>query len=215
MPRAIRQTDGYSLIEMLLVITIIGILSVAALNGLSGAKQPGAVKSTAGTLVGFLQEAANSSRLRGVTTVVTTTGNTPGTLQLSFTGADGILVRYARAADDVQVRNNSVLDYGATSYGVTTTPNPLPQSTAGVKDILGGGSPPLPAALFTGSTSTSLSFDTRGRANSSFYIAVIGAQSGATYAAAPIALILVTPTNGVHAFYKTVANDLNQPWKRL
>jgi prepilin-type N-terminal cleavage/methylation domain-containing protein len=218
-----RSAPGYSLIELVVVMAIVGILAVVAGNWY-GAEQPAAVKGTVNTLYGALAEARTVAQTTGRTVTLTTTGH-QATLTLSFPPQGDVdpppqaPTTWTQAANGAAAARYSGIDSdGNWPIYAQAAPNPDPL-TGGVAAIsalfTNGVQPGVAGKLFTGTTNTAMSFDATGHANRDFYVFVGGLRNGASYASAPVGLVLVTRANGIHAFYKSNAGDANAPWQRL
>lgn len=220
-----RKSYGFSLIEMLVVMVIIGILAVVAGNWY-GAEQPVAVKGTVSSVYAILSEARTVARSYGRTVTLTTTGH-QATLTLSFPSqgdvtpvpAAPVLTTWVKAANGVSANRYAGIDTGG-SWPIyaqaAPNPDPLTGGEPAISALFTGGlNPGSSGKLFTGSTNTSLSFDSQGRPSQDFYVFVGGIRNGASYRSAPVGLVLATRANGIHAFYKPNASDANVPWQRL
>lgn len=221
------SAKGFSLLEMLLVVVIIGILAVAG-GTMSGAAQPAAVKGTLNSLYGILVEARTVARTTGRMVTLTTSGH-QGTLQLTFPSQGDVtpvpdgqaLTTWLRSAGGTSASQYSGIDTNG-SWPVYTQAAPVPDPLLGnepaIAALFTSGTPPgVTGKLFTGADTdaSTFSFDATGRANRDFYVYVGGMRNGASYPSAPVGLVLVTRASGVHAFYKPNAGDANVPWQRL
>lgn len=213
------------MIELLVVVVIIGILAVVT-GTWYGVSQPAAVKGTVNSLAGILSEARTVARTTGRTVTLTTDG-AQATLRITFpTQGDVIpvpvpqeLTTWRRDAAGREVARYSGVDtLAAWPIYTQAAPNPDPM-TGGVVSVsalfTNGVQPTAAAKLFKGTTDTSFSFDSTGRANTDFWVYIGGMRNGASYPSAPVGLVLVTRANGIHSFYKPNAGDPAVPWQRL
>jgi prepilin-type N-terminal cleavage/methylation domain-containing protein len=221
-----RSTRGFSMIELLVVVIIIGILAMAS-GVWYGASQPSAVKGTVTTLYGILSEARTTARATGRTVTLTSSG-TSSTLTLTFPAQGDVtpvpagqaLTTWMLAGSGTNANKYSAVDVDGT-YETQTGANPdaLAGNVASIKALFSNGAASLTKTaanrLFNGATNTTLSFDSTGRASKDFYVFVAGMRNGTSYNSAPVGLILVSRTNGVHAFYKPNAASAATAWQRL
>jgi hypothetical protein len=206
------------------VVAIIGILAAVSGNWY-GAAQPAAVKGTVTTIYGILSEARSTARATGRNVTLKSSGAGP-TLTLTFPTQGDVLpvpagqplTTWMLTASGTNANKYSGVDVDGTLWGQTgPNPNPLAGNVPAIKALFSNGAASLPTAnrLFTGATKATLSFDSTGRANQDFYVFVAGLRNGASYNSSPVGLILVSSTNGVHAFYKPNAASNAVPWQRL
>lgn len=217
-----RFSRGFSMIELLVVVVIIGI--VAVVTGIwYGAEAPAAVKGTTNTVFGVLTEARNQAQITGQAVTVTTGGNQIHggilpTLTLTFPSKGSFVTWTPQAAGRASMKYSAIDTDGSWPIYAQASPNPDP-ITGGVPAVAGlftNGTPPgASGKLFTGTANSTLVFDSTGRANRDFYVFVGGTRNEASYPSAPVGLVLVTRANGIHAFYKPNARDVNVPWQRL
>ena len=222
MPRSVK---GFSMLELLVVLVIVGILAVVT-GTWYGASQPAAVKGTVNTLYGVLVEARTVAQTTGRTVTLTSSGH-QANLMLTFPSqgdivpapANQVLTTWIRTASGSDASKYSGVDTdGAWPVYAQAAPNPDPLTggAPAISALFTNSVPPGSAGkLFTGSANTTMSFDATGRANRDFYVYVGGMRNGASYPSAPVGLVLVSRTNGLHAFYKPNAGDATVPWQRL
>jgi len=213
---------GFSLLEMLVVVVIIGILAVV-MGSWYGAPQPAAVKGTVQSVYGILADARTTARSFGRTVTLTITG-TQTDLAVTFPTQGDVLLppvpqpmtTWRKDANGASAMKYSGVDSGgAWPIYAQATPNPDPLAGAdpAINALFTGGVPPGAGGnLFTGGP---FSFDAQVRANRDFYVFVGGMRNGASYPSAPVGLVLVTRANGIHAFFKPNARDAAVPWQRL
>lgn len=218
-----RSARGFSMLELLVVVVIIGIVAVVTGNWY-GVSQPAAVKGTVTSLVGFLAEARTVAQTTGRSVTLTTTGG-QANLAIAFPSqgdvnpapANQAFTTWRRDAAGKEVAKYSGIDNG-TGWPVypKSAPNPDPL-TGGVTSISAlFTNATAPVALFkAGTTDSSFSFDASGRASQDYYIFVGGMRTGQSYPSAPVGLVLVSRSNGIHAFYKPNAGSAGVPWQRL
>ena len=220
-----RSRRGFSLVEMLVVLVIVGILAMAVGNWY-GAVQAPAVKGTVTSLAGFLAEARQVARTSGRTVTLTTDGH-QATLTITFptlgddpSNGTPLLTTWLLAAQDRNATKYAGVDTDS-NWPIYTQAGPNPDPLTGgvdpIKALFSNGATTLTATnkLFTGSTNTTISFDATGRPNVDFYVFVGGMRNSKSYSSAPVGLVLVTRANGIHAFYKAVSRDPAVPWQRL
>jgi len=220
-----RFDRGFSILELLVVVVIIGIVAVVT-GTWYGATQPAAVKGTVNSLVGALSDARTVAQSTGRPVTLTTSG-VQSTLTITFPSqgdvipapANQVLTTWRRDAAGRDATRYSGIDTSS-AWPIYTqaapNPDPLTGGVAAIKSLFtNGANPGTSAKLFTGTTSSTFSFDSTGHASADFYVYVAGMRNGASYRSAPAGLVLVTRANGIHAFYKPNAGDPASPWQRL
>ena len=223
MPRSVK---GFSMLELLVVLVIVGILAVVTGTWYYGADQPVAVKGTVNSLVGILAEARTVARSTGRTVTLTTLG-TQATLRISFL-SQGDVVIVPPATPAITTWRRDASGTGATKYSgienvgwpvmtqAAPNPDPLTGGVPSIAALFTNGVPPGAAGnLFKGALDSTFSFDSTGRASQDFWVYVGGMRASQSYPGAPVGLVLVTRANGIHSFYKPNAGDATVPWQRL
>ena len=222
-----RSARGFSILELLVVLVIVGIVAVATGTWYS-TSTASSVKGTLNGLVGILSDARSVARATGRTVTLTTTG-TQGTLTISFPTQGDVspapvvpppTTTWARAAAGKEATHVAGIDNYNTTWNVYTqsapNPDPLTGNVLVIKNLFTNSTPPgVTGNLFQGSTHPVVFFDATGRPNIDFYVYVGGMRNGASYVSAPVGLVLVSRTNGIHAFYKSNAGDPTVLWQRL
>jgi len=220
-----RAEKGFSILELIVVVVIVGIV-VAVTGNWYSVSQPAAVKGTINALVGILSEARSVARTTGRTVTLTTSG-AQANLMITFPTQGDVLpvpagqelTTWRRDAAGTEVARYSGIDTsGAWPVYTQAAPNPDPL-TGGVTPVsalfTNGVQPTTAAKLFKGVADTSFSFDSSGRINRDLWVYIGGMRNGASYPSAPVGLVLVTRSNGIHSFYKPNAGDPAEPWQRL
>lgn len=210
---------GYTLIEMLVVMVILGVLAAVGMNMLGGGRQAPAVRGTLNTLMGALSEAKSMARSTGTQVYLQTSGSGVDDIAIRYgadDGAGGISATqtngiYTQAGDGRNVNAYAVIDINGAQYA-STAPSPA-LSSALLTALTGSGS--LPPPLFKGTTNRTYYFDGAGRINQSAFIAVHGGRSGSVDKSGPVGIIILSPTSGIYGYYKTSASNNSEAWKPI
>ena len=217
---------GYSLIELLVVLAIVGILAVAGISMMQN-RQSGSVRDVMDELEGALTAAQVNSQVRLGDVDISTSGTWMGTganaLYLTYNDATGKTSEAFRShfAEAQRSHMQAGIDTGALGW-YTTALGAVP----GLKTVAPGNAEPFLTALgnplFSGATlptppppnppTVSVNGNNK-RFTKGFYIAVVGLRGTGTYVGAPVGL-LVVPNNGtgVCKFYKGPAETT---WRRM
>ncbi len=210
------RANGYTLMEMVVVLFIVALLTVAAGTYAFQPRQKPAVMSILGELEGLIAESHKYSSA------------TLGTVRLNMTGAWAgrtTLLNY-QTLPPVGPPSAPVNSFSAAAFrdwqfagvddqnqmAVAVGPETLPAALATV-------SPDIAAELATALTNplvgtTSVQINPFNKQFlTPFCIPVVGLRNGATYRGAPVGMIVVTG-NRIYKFYKSGLGTDN-PWRRM
>jgi prepilin-type N-terminal cleavage/methylation domain-containing protein len=233
-----RYGSGYSLIELLVVVAIVGVLTLVGLSTL-GDRRGNSVRSVMDQIEGVLMNAQNAAVLSSMDIYVSSTGNwTDGSLIIDARPLNPAVVSYPPTAANIKAgvdanrlggnsecfRSRYLTDRDHQSAGVNTGTNwyntalgsatdlvsTSPVSTnAGLVAAMGN---PLCLGTAGGDSYVILNGQTR-RFETGFKVVVVGLTNGAPVSGGPIGVILV-PANSsnVYKFYKQGGSTT---WRRL
>jgi len=209
---------GYSLIEMLVVLAIVGILAIAGVSMVQN-RQSGSVRDVMDELEGALTAAQVNSRVTlgdvDIVTSGTWMGTGANTLFLTYNDTTGMTSEAFRSHFAEVQRSHMQAGIDTGTLGWTTTALGV---VPGLLTVAPGNAEPFYTALgnplFTGAVNATVSVNgNTKRFTKGFYIAVVGLRGATTYKGAPVGL-LVVPNNGtgVYKFYK---GPDETTWRRL
>lgn len=206
-----KAASGYSLIELLLVLVIVGILVVASVQ-MIGNRPATAVHSIMDELEGVISAAhkGTTSTLGDIT--LTATGNwtaaTPATL--TYTGASGPSSNfvYTPTSRDHQYAG---IDCGSgwSDDAITSLQGVVPFSADAT--FLAALAPS--AQLFKAGNPAPVINGYSKRANSGFYIAVVGLRGGVPVTSGPVGVLVMPAGSGT--IYKFYRSNSAESWRRL
>lgn len=208
------SSRGFTLIELLVVLAIIGILSGVGAYQLTPKSKP-LVRQLTEQLFLTINEARQLARTSGQPITLRVRGNTPSTLSIDLeyprTNPNATLSlpppRFDMATQPTRLRDSAVPGIGRIQIDSVGASLANIKSLGLVPDFDGLISPEN--SLFQGIESTAFSFSNAGMINQSVFITV---SSPTANRESPLALIIVTPMNGAHAFY---LEGPNAPWRRI
>jgi prepilin-type N-terminal cleavage/methylation domain-containing protein len=208
-----KAASGYTLIEMLLVLAIVGIMAIASVQMIGN--RPGtAVRAVMDELEGVISAAhkGTTSTLGDIT--LTATGNwtaaTPATL--TYTGATGPSDMFVYTPT-LREHQYAAIDCGsgwsdtaiASLKSVVPFAPVAPATTTPFLDALAN-------QLFNGGFAPVINGYSK-RANTGFYIAVVGMRSGTPITSGPVGILVMPAGSGtVYKFYRS---NSAESWRRL
>jgi prepilin-type N-terminal cleavage/methylation domain-containing protein len=207
--RSWKRASGYTLIELLVVLVIVGILAIASVQ-MIGNRPASAVHGVMDQLEGVIAAAHKGTTATLGDITLTATGNwttaTPATL--TYTGASGpgdnfVFTPTSRDHQYAGVDCGSGWSDNAIASLVTFPPF---STDPNFKAALGSS-----GELFK--TGTAVINGYSKRANTGFYIAVVGLRGGVPIDSGPVGVLVMPAGSGtVYKFFRT---NSAEPWRRL
>jgi prepilin-type N-terminal cleavage/methylation domain-containing protein len=230
-------SSGYSLVELLVVLAIVGILSIVSVT-MVGNRPAAAVHGILDELEGVLASAHKRAVATGQDVVITTSGewSVPNILTMTFTGAsssEGFTVAHsgpAGAATGIlrEHMHGGVVtvtnaDWWTTAQGTSTNINDVPPFDAGfqVKDKDGNLQSLLKDGtlnLFQGGAAahTIRISGTNKRFTTNCWIEVVGLSNGLPIPGGPMGVIVVQANGAtIYKFYNSGSRNGDGNWRRI
>lgn len=221
-----KGSSGYTFIELLLVMVIIGILSVAYMSYRSDKNGP-AVRGALNGIYGALVDARTMARGSGQTVTLTPSGTGPKAVlgyQAALSGSGSTLVSSSLTvtwgaasgqydhATDPSVARFSMVDMDGSSTVASAAIADLKSELEGTKANS--------TDLFKASAWTQSLFDSsktflmysNGTTNTEGYIAVVGSVEGQPLSNGPVGIILVNSSGNIYRYYRSSSTAA---WVRL
>lgn len=204
--------SGFTLLEVIVVLFIVSILALT-ISSYFGGRQASAVKGATAELTSALNAARNLARNSGRRVFLQTTGGGATAAKLEWGFVDDGTIQ-GTWTQEPRLFAASSIGIGTTDIGLVN-PNPDPRTAVpAIQNMISAGG--WATSFFTGGTSRVISFDLTGASSADFFISVAGRTNGTVKSAGnPIAVITVSATNGLRAFYKPSGPDATSSWQRL
>ncbi len=210
------RSNGYTLMEMLVVLFIVGLLTVAAGTYAFQPRQKPAVQSILGEVEGLISEAHKYSSA------------TLGTVRLNASGSwssRSYTLNY-QSISPVGAASLPLNSFSAAAFRDWTYAGVDDQNTMGtavgaetLAAAMGNISPDIQVELnaalanpLVGTKSVQINPFNK-QFLTPFCIPVVGIRGGATYAGAPVGMVVVTG-NRIYKFYKA-GTGTDNPWRRM
>jgi prepilin-type N-terminal cleavage/methylation domain-containing protein len=211
------RQPGYTLIELLVVLFIIGVLALASVWMIEN-RPASAVHGLLDNVEGVLTAAqkGTTSTLGDISLTAKGSWSTTDIATLTFTGASGSseTFTYNSTSRDQQY---AAIDCGTgwADLAVTSLAAAFNQQKSGITDpnfVTNFQAALDPSAnLFKTGTATINGYSKR--ANSGFYIAVVGIRNGVPVSGGPVGVLVVPAGSGtIYKYFRTSSAD---PWRRL
>lgn len=210
-PHPSKGSSGYSMVEVLVVLAIIGVLSLAYASYRSDKNGP-AVRGTINGLFSVLVDARTLARGTGSTVTLTPSGTPPrAVLDYQSTSGSGAPGQYSHAAD-TSVSRYCIVDLDGSSAAGSAAIASLKadlQSTK-VNNTSIFGSTAWTQSLFD--SSKTFFFNSNGTASTDAFIAIVGSAEGVPLSDGPVGIILINASGNIYRYYRT---NSSSAWVRL
>lgn len=212
--RSWKRASGYTLIELLVVLVIVGILAIASVQ-MIGNRPASAVHAVMDQLEGVIAAAhkGTTSTLGDITLTASGdwTAATPATLTYTGASGPGDAFVYTPTSRDHQY---AAIDCGSGWSDIAIAslkdqPPFAPVSPATTTPFLDA----LSNQLFKSGTPAPVINGYSKRANSGFYIAVVGIRNGVPVDSGPVGVLVMPAGSGT--IYKFFRTNSAEPWRRL
>jgi len=206
-----KSKGGFSLVELLVVLSIVGILAAVGIYQLTPRSKP-LVRQLTEQLFLVMNEARQLARTTGSPVTLRVTGATPQDLQIEYICASPTAPHGGPAAFSMKAFPRQLRDNAVPGIGVFHIESVQP-SLESIKEL--GLIPDFDGfwvkenSLFQGADAQIINFSSAGQISQSIFI-TIGHPVGVRNSA--LGLIILTPMNGGHAFY---LGSPDEPWKRI
>ena len=232
-----RKNGGYSLVELLVVLAIVGVLAFAGVSAL-GDRRSNSVRSVMDEIEGVLMNAQNSAQLSSMDIYVSSTGQwTDGTLVIDARPLNTAAVGFPPTASNLKAgtdanrvgtssecfRSRYKIDRYHQYAGVNCGTNWYNTALGSASDLRGV-APVSTNSTLLNAMSTPLCLGTIGdsyvilngrtrRFETGFYIVVVGLSNGSPVSGGPVGVLLVPQnSSNVYKFYKPSGSVA---WRRL
>ena len=225
-----RRNGGYSLIEVLVVLVIAGVLSVAYATYRQDNYSP-AVRGAMNGIFSALQDARTMARGTGKSVIFGASG-TGSSATLTYTARlTGLITdtttnvtqqastgTYVHASDPSVARYCMVdLDGSSTAGSAAIGSLSSKLSSLTVNGTTTFGSTAFSRSIFnpanyTSTTTTPFWFNGNGTANTDAYVVVVPAVNGTARSDGPVGVILVSASGNIYRYYRS---NSTSPWVRL
>ena len=220
-PSSSKGSPGYSFIELLVVLAIVGILSIAYVSYRTDNNSP-AVRGAINAIFGTLVDARTMARGSGKTVTLTPSGTGPKAVlgyqaALSGSGSEAGVTWAAASGQYVHATDSSISRFcivdmdGSTAAGSAALTS-LKADLQGIKvnNTSIFGSTAWTQSLFD--SSKPFFFNSNGTASTDAFVAIVGSAEGNPLADGPVGVILVNASGNIYRYYRS---NSSSAWVRL